>query len=71
LKIIILGCGNYSAEVGNEVYKGALKRYFIGADKKVLKDFDNSFMQVKLADFLIEKRKKEEDSDESYCIFLL
>ncbi len=53
------------------MYKGALKRYFIGADKKVLKDFDNSFMQVKLADFLIEKRKKEEDSDESYCIFLL
>ncbi len=66
--------GNYSwmdAKVGNEVCKGALKRYFIGdADKKVLKDFDNSFMQVKLADFLLNKRKKEEDSDESYCIFL-
>jgi hypothetical protein len=66
--------GNYSwmdAEVGNEVYKGALKRYFIGADKKVLKDFDNSFMQVKLADFLLEKRKKEEDSEESYCVFFV
>ncbi len=52
------------AEVGNEVCKGALKRYFIGAD------FDNSFMQVELADFLLEKRKKEEDSDESYCLFV-